>query len=67
MHIGQHRNREALANLGENIQTLVDTWTAERIDTRAIGLVETRLEDEFHAKLVGQQNKPFRQIKRHRA
>ena len=49
MNIGGKLQAVIGLHIGKHPQSLVDTWAAERAQARAVGLVETRLEDDVGA------------------
>ena len=53
VHVGQHRHADLAFDLGEDAQAFLHAGAAETRRRGAIGLVETRLEDEGDAEFVG--------------
>src|SRR5262245_46523642 len=53
MDIRQYGNADFLSHFTENLQTLVHSSAAKRLDRAAIGLVKRRLEDKRHSIFCG--------------
>ncbi len=49
MHVGQHRHVELAADLGENLEPLVEAGATERAARAAVRLVERAFEDDQNA------------------
>ena len=65
MHIGDHRHLEGLANLGEDVEPLVNPRATIRIHARAVRLVEARLENVRDAELFRKPGQLLGEIQRH--
>jgi hypothetical protein len=54
VYIGKYAEPIAALHIGKHLEAFLQSWTAERADTRSIGFVERRFEDDVNAQFLVQ-------------